>query len=174
MELKLPGEKLKKIRSEAKKLMNQQQVSGLMLSRLLGKMNAATQAIPMAPLFYRHLQSCLRETLRDSQEYESTTCLTPEAEELHWWVEHFTNWNGRSLIAHNKIMTIENDASTLGWGATCGGARTGGPWSRQEQMLHINCLELLAATLAVKCQGQDSPIHLAKDGQCGSTVLHQQ
>ncbi len=48
-------------------------------------------------------------------------------------------------------MAIETDASTLGWGATCNGARTGGPWSRLEQTLHINCLELLAATLAVKC-----------------------
>ena len=27
---------------------------------------------------------------------------------------------------------------------------TGGPWSRQEKSLHINCLELLAATLALK------------------------
>ena len=28
--------------------------------------------------------------------------------------------------------------------------QTGGPWSQEEKNLHINCLELLAATLAVK------------------------
>ena len=32
----------------------------------------------------------------------------------------------------------------------CNGVRTRGPWSPQEQTLHINCLELLAATLAVQ------------------------
>ena len=37
-----------------------------------------------------------------------------------------------------------------GWGATCKGISTRGPWSPQEQTLHINCLELLAATLAVQ------------------------
>ena len=33
----------------------------------------------------------------------------------------------------------------------CNGVRTGGPWNPQEQQMHINCLELLAARLAVKC-----------------------
>ena len=45
---------------------------------------------------------------------------------------------------------IESDASLIGWGASCQGTQTGGPWSQQEKTLHINGLELLAATLAVK------------------------
>ena len=53
MELKLPREKIKKIRTEAGKVMQPDTVSGLTLSRLIGKMNAATQAIPMAPLYYK-------------------------------------------------------------------------------------------------------------------------
>ena len=44
-------------------------------------------------------------------------------------------------------MTISSDASQLGWGAAYVESRTGGAWSAQEQS---NCLELLAATLAVK------------------------
>ena len=36
------------------------------------------------------------------------------------------------------------------WGAYCEGTYTGGPWSTREKQFHINCLELLAATLAVK------------------------
>ena len=42
-----------------------------------------------------------------------------------------------------------------GWGATCEGVWTGGPWSETESHLHINCLELLAVTLAVKCFARD-------------------
>ena len=47
-------------------------------------------------------------------------------------------------------MTIISDASLQGWGATCNGVWTRGPWSPQEQTLHINCPELLEATLAVQ------------------------
>ena len=37
------------------------------------------------------------------------------------------------------------------------GVRTGGAWSVQEQTMHINCLELLAATLAVKTFMKNAP-----------------
>ena len=47
-------------------------------------------------------------------------------------------------------MTIKSDASLQGWGATYNGNQTRGPWSPSEQSLHISCLELLAATLAVQ------------------------
>jgi len=45
---------------------------------------------------------------------------------------------------------IQSDASLQGWGTVCNGTRTGGPWSQVEQEMHINCMELLAATLAVQ------------------------
>ena len=48
------------------------------------------------------------------------------------------------------MIIIGSDASLQGWGATCEGKLTRGPWSPQEQTLHINCLELLAATLAIQ------------------------
>ena len=75
--------------------------------------------------------------------------------ELQWWETHLTNWNGRSLILPPPTMTIETDASTIGWGAAHQGTRTGGPWSNREKRMHINCLELLAATLAIKCFARD-------------------
>ena len=81
----------------------------------------------MAPLYYRHLQSCLQEALQD-QNYASMVTLTQEArEELEWWRDHFAQWNGQNLIAHNSSLTIKNDASKIGWGVVCNEARTGGP-----------------------------------------------
>jgi len=47
-------------------------------------------------------------------------------------------------------VTISSDASQLGWGAVFAKSYTGGAWSAQEQTMHINYLELLAAILAVK------------------------
>ena len=153
MELKLPGDKIKNIRGEARKILAADHVTALTLSRVLGKMNAATKAICMAPLFYRQLQAELQQALSKScQDYNTPIHLSPMArEELEWWNTHFTNWNGRSLIAKKPNVSLETDASLTGWGAVCRGVRTGGPWSREEQNLHINCLEMLAAFLAFKC-----------------------
>lgn len=50
---------------------------------------------------------------------------------------------------------IESDASWSGWGARCGDVYTGGRWSASEQTLHINCLELMAGSFAVKCWTKD-------------------
>ena len=95
--------------------------------------------------------------LGSCQDYRTTFFLSVEArEELQWWTTHFMNWNGRSLIAKKPNLHLETDASRAGWGTVCQGVRTGGPWSKEEQKLHINCLELLAAFLAFKCFFRDS------------------
>ena len=60
MEIKLPEEKNKKIRMETMKLKHLDNPQAITLSRLLGKLNHATQAIQPAPLFYCNLQSCLQ------------------------------------------------------------------------------------------------------------------
>ena len=59
-------------------------------------------------------------------------------------------WNGKTLIQRDIDLVIDSDASLERWGACCSKQRTGGPWSQQERLMHINCLELLAATLATK------------------------
>ena len=59
-------------------------------------------------------------------------------------------WNGKTILTQDPELIIESDASTQGWGATCQGSNTGGPWSAHKQTWHINCLELLAATLVLK------------------------
>ena len=152
MELALPLEKLKKIRAESRKLAEAGQVSARALSRLIGKMNAANQVIPPAPLFYRHLQMDLAAALRTSgQDYEVLLDLSADSkEELIWWDTHMIKWNGKTMLSVEPDMVIESDASNLGWGAHCQGTGTGGPWTSQEVDWHINCLELLAATLALK------------------------
>ena len=152
MELKLPGEKIKKIRTEAQNLLTRPETPARSVAQLLGKLNVTNPALQVADLFCRSLQTCLRHSLAaSSQNYQSTVRISPQAvEDLQWWIQHLTSWNGRSLISPASRMMIDSDASLWGWGATCKGISTWGPWSPQEQTLHINCLELLAATLAVQ------------------------
>ena len=151
MELSLPPEKLK-IRAEARKLLGVEPIPAQSLARLVGKMNATTEVIPPAPLFFRHLQMDLSAALQAAeQDYETEVRLSPGSrEELTWWDTHMVRWNGRSMLIKDQDFTIDSDASILGWGASCQGLSTGGPWSEREKTRHINCLELLAATLALK------------------------
>ena len=152
MIISLPAEKLKKIRAEARKMAQSMSVLARDLARLLGKMNATSSVLPVAPLFCRHLQRNLSQALNDSaQSYETQVALSPESrEELVWWDTHMKNWNGKTLLRREIALTIDSDASLTGWGAVCQDQRTGGPWSSEERQMHINCLELLAATLAIQ------------------------
>ena len=70
--------------------------------------------------------------------------------DLEWWLSNSSQHNGRPLQIGQWDLTIESDASKKGWGASCQGVNTGGPWSVQERTHHINYLELLAAFLALK------------------------
>ena len=128
------------------------------ISMSTGKMNAPACIIPPAPLFYRHLQITLANTLeRNFQNYDSrvilpTTCL----EELNWWDTQMCKWNGKSILKTETDLTIDSDTSLKGWGARCHLQTTRGAWSAEEARMHINCLELLAAILAVKSFAKDN------------------
>ena len=77
MELRLPLDKIKKIRTESRAMMRAKQVSGRALARLVGKMNAASQVIPPAPLFFRHLQMTLADTLNQHHQcYDAQVSLS--------------------------------------------------------------------------------------------------
>jgi len=85
--------------------------------------------------------------------YESEVQLSPQArEKLIWWRDSLMAWNGKALelVNGDPDLTIETDASVLGWGAVCNGIRMGGLWTKSKRLLHINCLELMGGAFAVK------------------------
>ena len=145
MELRLPLDKLKKIRAESRKLAREQITSARSLARLLQKMYATTPVIPPAPLFCRHLQMSLTRALEESsQSYETTVTFSPEGrEELTWWDNHMSRWNGKSLVKTEIDTVIDSDASLMGWGATSSQQRTGGPCSAEESKMNHHSQELI-------------------------------
>ena len=48
------------------------------------------------------------------------------------------------------VVIYTTGAFRSGWGASCQGVNTGGPWTAAEQVHHINFLELKAAFLALQ------------------------
>ena len=137
------------IKAEANHLLSQKRVSAWSLVRFIDKLSAAIFAIHPAPLHYRSLQSLKHKALRQAG-YEGTMAISQAArEDLRWWSNNLSEWNGRQIQDQLPDMEIETDASLLGWGAYCMGECTGGCWSLEEKF-HINALELLGATFGVK------------------------
>ena len=81
------------------------------LSQLLGKLNAATRAIPLAPLFYQNFQMALSHTLdKSGQDYVTNLHISEEMkEELQWWITHMSSRNSKTIIAHEPSLMIEKE-----------------------------------------------------------------
>ncbi|KAF7238883.1 Serine/threonine-protein phosphatase 6 regulatory subunit 1 [Varanus komodoensis] len=69
---------------------------------------------------------------------------------LIWWTVPVNLNIGVLFQPRCPVVTLGTDASLLGWGALCSGLRTQGVWNRQESMNHINVLELLAVSKALR------------------------
>ena len=157
MRIVLPREKIQKICGEATHLAQKSMVTIRELAAFVGMTNAVKQAIFIAPLFHHHIQALINRVVAQAeqrevkQQYQRMAVLTPEAQaELLWWARTAKTYNSAPLIQPPPDLVIETDASLSGWGARCQELRTGGLWSVEEQMMHINALELLAVFLAIK------------------------
>ena len=121
-ELSLPAGNVKKIRAETRHLLENNHISARKLSQLLGRLQPVTRAVPLAPLFYHKLQQALQRVLELSeQDYSAQLILSTEEEELEWWLDHLSAWNGKTIMTDKPSLVIESDASTRGWGESLKG-----------------------------------------------------
>ena len=150
LSLSLPRDKIRKIQSKRQDLLNTLVTTVRELSKFLGLLSLSIQAVFPAPLHYRYLQQAKHSTLRFRKSYEAVVHLDSEClQEVQWWKDNLVAWNGKALLQQSSDLVIETDASHLGWGAYCQGMSTGGRWLPEETSYHINCLELLAGSLAI-------------------------
>lgn len=119
-------------------------------------MTATYQAILQAPLRCWNLQRLKLSALCKSQSYETMVNLNWDTKrELDQWITSMTSLNGRNILSPEQVLTMESDASQLGWEPVCNGVHTGGLWLLMERLVHINCLELTGAIFAVKAFSRD-------------------
>ena len=151
LSLSLPRDKIRKIQSKCQDLLNTPVTTVRELSKFLGLLSSSIQAVFPAPLHYRYLQQAKNSVLRFRKSYEAVVHLDSEClQEVQWWKDNLVAWNGRALFQQSTDLVIETDASRQGWGAYCQGMSTGGRWLPEETSYHINCLELLAGSLAIR------------------------
>ena len=155
MEINLPKKKVSQAIQEARNLLQHHQASARQLAHLIEVVSSTLPAILPAPLHYRGLQNLKHQALKKGG-YDVTLPLSEEAkEDLIWWAEHLPSVNGQPLVRDQPSLQMETDASLMGWGAVCEGETIGGPWTEEEQLLHINCLELPGASHAVHAFAKD-------------------
>ena len=54
-------------------------------------------------------------------------------QDLHWWSQNLSIWNGRLAKDPDPNLIIETDTSKRDWGASCQGVMTDGCWSGRKQ-----------------------------------------
>ncbi|XP_044146965.1 uncharacterized protein LOC122935270 [Bufo gargarizans] len=154
--LSLPTTKIKEIRKELRRTLDMPRISLRHLARIIGLLSSSIQAVFPAPLHYRALQRLKTAHLHKGATYADFICLDDETrDEIHWWIGNLQAWNGEAICGPRPDFTVESDASLLGWGAHCEGISTGGRWSVEESPLHINALELLAGSFAIRSFAKD-------------------
>ena len=99
------------------------------ISRVLEMMNAVSQAVSPALLFYRHFQRDHPMVLEKGNQCHNAPCPLSEGAraDLDCWTHHLARWSGKSLLLRKPDLAIESDASLTGWGANFPGSQDRGP-----------------------------------------------
>ena len=159
MTLSITSEKMRKIQQDARRLLAQTSVSVRELAQFVGKATATMRALPLAPLRYRAIQSLMNSVhpmgyTQEGMNLKFNTLVqlnTMSKADLLWWQSQDRKLLSNPIAPTVPSVTIESDASNMGWGAVLNGQTpTGGFWSAEEGRYHINYLELLAAFLALQ------------------------
>lgn len=149
--LELPPEKKQKIFDLVRHNMTKTRISIRDFSHVIGTLIAACPAVAYG---WAHTKSFERAKFLalncNDGNYDKIMNIPQHLSyDFQWWESNI--WQSRNPIRlFDYKIEIFTDASTTGWGAACGTEKTGGFWTADEQMHHINYLELMAAYLGLK------------------------
>jgi hypothetical protein len=151
MQFRVPAAKIAQITSQCARFASRPQLTARDLAELLGRINSVSLACDYASLYSRNMQMCLGSEISAVPDYSRIITLDqPSTEELDWWTTNISEHAARPISLASPTFEITSDASKLGWGAVCNNVRTGGRWSQEEALCHINVLELKASFFALK------------------------
>ena len=146
------------------------------VAKVIGQIVSSFPGAMHGPLYYRNLESNKSQALKTSRgDFDAHMSLSMEAsQELNWWIANVeTTYN---VVSHDRPQhTITTDASLLGWGAVMDSIPTGGNWTYDESLYHINYLEMYAILLALKTFATDKShthIRIMTDNSTAVSVIN--
>ena len=119
---------------------------------LLGHLSSLEKLVPRGRLRLRSMQWQLKTSWSPEDDPPDLPVeLTQEIrEDLSWWTVESRLLQGVPFGTHPPGLLLFTDASCAGWGAHLLDQRASGKWSEEEQMLHINLLEMKAVWLRLQ------------------------
>lgn len=151
MTVRLTAEKISQIVSECQKLHIKIRSTIRDVAKVIGILVASFPAVEFGKLHYRELENAKIIALKLNRgNFEGIMHINDRMKsELEWW---FTNIHSqyRKIDKGNPDLVIQTDSSLLGWGFVIDGEESGGRWTKEEKVLHINALELKAILFALQ------------------------
>ena len=143
---------------------------------VIGKIVSSFPGVLYGPLHYRQLEHDKTTALQNNRwNFDKHMSLSSAARvELTWWISHVID-SVNVMTRENPAHILTTDASGEGWGAVVEHSRTGGLWSAQEKLHHINYLELLAVFLGLQVfywDHHDTHIRLMIDNSTSVAVIN--
>ena len=119
---------------------------------LLGHLSSLEKLVPRGRLRLRSMQWQLKTSWSPEDDPPDLPVeLTQEVrEDLSWWTMESRLLQGVPFGTLPPGLLLFTDASCAGWGAHLLDQRASGKWSEEEQMLHINLLEMKAVWLGLQ------------------------
>ena len=119
---------------------------------LLGHLSSLEKLVPRGRLRLRSMQWQLKTSWSpEDGPPDLPVELTQEIrEDLSWWTVESRLLQGVPFRTLPPGLLLFTDASCAGWGAHLLDQRASGKWSEEEQMLHINLLEMKAVWLGLQ------------------------
>ncbi len=156
MELRLPEDKLAKIRSHLAAWVNRKRGTKRELLSLLGLLQHCCQAIVHGRPFLRRL---IDRASSVDQLFHFVSLSQWERDDLSWWNQLLSSWNGRSLFywaKWNKApdVSISSDAAgALGFAAINQDTWFAGLWPSEAESINIAVKEFIPIVIAAHIWG---------------------
>ena len=147
-ELRIPTTRKQQLRQDLKRLTkafnNRTPVTTRQLATIIGKLGSLELAV--FPIRLKTRQMMALKNANIFRGWDATLLLTAEVhEEIMWWLENLSHWNGRLISPPLPTVWLTSDASKTGWGGSFeNNLQASGFWAQLDKELGINCLELMA------------------------------
>lgn len=149
--IKVPCKRIQKLKRDIKRLLLRGKGTARFIARVCGQIVSMTKAILPAKLLLRNLYRLL--ALKTSWQ-EVLTVDVHSREDLEWWFDSLSAWNGRyySMDDQKKpVIQIATDASSSGFGGIIVGtdAQTQGFWPNYISRKCSNYREIMAVYMTL-------------------------
>ena len=158
MTVSLTARKKENLLSKCTQLLKARKLTIRAVAELIGLIVSSFTAVEFGRLHYRHLELNKVQALKGAAgDFDASIVLTDEAKtEIHWWIDHVMS-EIRHVDHGPFVYSLTTDASEEGWGAVFESLpvngdqqSSGGRWTIEEKLDHINVLELKAGLLGLQ------------------------